>query len=172
MRTTGNGVSIASCLELDAEPVGAPPADAAGPGCPCDDPLVDPVTSIVRKAIVATPALSVARTDTIREPGVLKLRVTTAPVPSLNCPSPSMSQSIAATVPSGSDAVAVKITGAPTAGVAGLADRLTTGGLSCSTVTKSTASLELPPGSLTLTPTRNVPGDVKVRVWIAPVASP
>jgi hypothetical protein len=41
-----------------------------------------------------------------------------------------MSQSIAAMVPSGSDAVAVKVTFAPTAGVAGLADKLTTGGLS------------------------------------------
>src|SRR5216117_3188918 len=73
MRTIGNGVSIASRLAFDAELVGTPPAPATGSGCPCDDP----VTSIVRKAIVATPALSVARTETIREPGVLKLRVTT-----------------------------------------------------------------------------------------------
>src|SRR3954467_3843222 len=149
MRTMGNGLSIGS-LALDAAPVGEPPA-AAAPDCPPDDP----VTSIVRKAIVATPALSVARTDTTREPEMPKLFVTTAPVPSSNCPSPSRSQSIAATVPSGSDAVAVKVTGAPTAGVAGLADRLTTGGLSCCTDTNPTASLKLPAGSLTLTPTRN-----------------
>src|SRR3954447_18814404 len=165
MRTMGNGLSIGS-LALDAAPVGEPAA--AAPDCPSDDP----VTSIVRKAIVATPALSVARTDTTREPDMPKLFVTTAPVTSSNCPSPSRSQSIAATVPSGSDAVAVKVTGAPTAGVAGLADRLTTGGLSCCTDTTPTASLKLPAGSVTLTPTRNVPADAKVRVWIAPVASP
>src|SRR3954465_8829555 len=165
MRTTGNGLSIAS-FALDAALVGEPPA--ATPDGPCDDP----VTSMVRKAMVATPALSVARTDTTREPDMPKLRVTTAPVPSSNCPSPSMSQSIAATVPSGSDAVAGKVTGASTAGVAGLADRLTTGALSCCTDTNATASLEPPAGSDTLTPTRNVPADAKLRVWIAPVASP
>src|SRR6188472_4407464 len=138
MRTTGNGLSIAS-LTLDAELEGAPLA-AAAPDWPCEDP----VTSIVWKAIVATPALSVARTDTTREPAVAKLRVTTAPVPSSNWPSPSRSQSIAATVPSGSDAVAVKVTGAPTAGAAGLADRVTAGALFCTTVTNWTASLKLP----------------------------
>src|SRR6187399_1626771 len=95
MRTTGNGLSIAS-LALDADLEEPPPA-AAAPDWPSDGPL----TSIVRKAIVATPALSVARTDTIREPAVAKLFVTTAPVPSSNCPSPSRSQSIAATAPSG-----------------------------------------------------------------------
>src|SRR4051794_20891238 len=116
MRTMGNGLSIGS-LALDAALVGEPAA--AAPDCPSDDP----VTSIVRKAIVATPALSVARTDTTREPEMPKLLVTTAPVPSSNCPSPSRSQSIAATVPSGSEAVAVKVTGAPTAGGAGLAGK-------------------------------------------------
>src|ERR1700710_53853 len=114
MRTTGNGVINRERVELGAGTWGMEPGAELGVDG-VDVPVDWPATLVVgtgvgspavtvrgRKATVATPWSSVARTATIGHPAFQNVQVAVGPAASSNWPSLSRSQSMRVMCPSGS----------------------------------------------------------------------